>query len=271
MSTIEVLVATMHQKDFSLYKDMNIQCDAVFANQDYQNNLIESKIDGHKVIMITTNQRGVGKNRNNALEYACADICLLSDQDMFYFEGYHKIVERAFNEIPLADMIIFNIDTIGTQIRRRRNNRIKKIHFYNALNYGAVRIAFKRERILQKNIWFSILFGGGCIYSHGEDSIFIREALRKKLRIYVYPETIGCVKQIESSWFSGYNEKFFFDKGALVKMLFPAIKYLIGLIYFPIRYRRMTNLTFIKIAKCIINGIKAYDKGIDYKTYQSKC
>ena len=33
MSRVQVLVATMHQKDFSKLQEMNIQTDAVFANQ----------------------------------------------------------------------------------------------------------------------------------------------------------------------------------------------------------------------------------------------
>ena len=33
MSELQVLVATMHQRDFSLVEKMNIRCDAVIANQ----------------------------------------------------------------------------------------------------------------------------------------------------------------------------------------------------------------------------------------------
>lgn len=68
MSKIEVLVACMHQTDDSLYKEMNLQTDAVFANQcdkyDYQEYPQEN---GYIAKMISTPDRGVGKNRNKAL------------------------------------------------------------------------------------------------------------------------------------------------------------------------------------------------------------
>jgi hypothetical protein len=44
MASIEVLVATMSQKDLSKYNEMNIQTDAVFANQDDRYDYLEEVI-----------------------------------------------------------------------------------------------------------------------------------------------------------------------------------------------------------------------------------
>ena len=67
---------------------------------------------------------------------------------------------------------------------------------------------------------FSLLFGGGAKYSNGEDSIFIRDCLKKKLRATAVPVTIGKEVPRPSTWFSGYNEKFFFDRGVLYAYLY---------------------------------------------------
>lgn len=97
MAKIEVLVATMHQKDAGLYKRMNLQTDAIFCNQDDRLDFVEDTMDnGCRVKMYTTNERGVGRNRNLALSSATADICMLADDDMIYVDEYEAIVLNAF-------------------------------------------------------------------------------------------------------------------------------------------------------------------------------
>lgn len=216
---LQVLVATMHQKDFSKYKEMNLSSDALFANQAGFTGREKIKVGEHSVEMISTDTRGVGVNRNLACLYATGDILLLADDDVKYVDNYRPIILDAFRALPRADAIIFNIDTIGKDVRRRQNKKIKRVHFVSALNYGAARIAVKRTSIKKSGILFNTNFGGGTIYSAGEDSIFISEMLRKGLRLYTYPETIASVDQTSSTWFQGYTKKYFYDKGALFKAI----------------------------------------------------
>ena len=65
---IEVLVTTMHQRDYTKYYDMNLKTDAVIANQADRNETLETVIDGNHVKLVTTDMRGLSKNRNIALE-----------------------------------------------------------------------------------------------------------------------------------------------------------------------------------------------------------
>ena len=81
MDTLQVLVATMHQKDFSIGETMNIRCGAVFANQADRNETAISQTQWGNWKMVTTATRGVGLNRNFGLMSADADILLL-DPDM---------------------------------------------------------------------------------------------------------------------------------------------------------------------------------------------
>ena len=64
------------------------------------------------------------------------------------------------------------------------------------------------------------MFGGGARYSNGEDSIFIRDCLRKKMKAMAVPVNIGKEVPRPSTWFNGYNEKFFFDRGVLYAYLY---------------------------------------------------
>ena len=62
------------------------------------------------------------------------------------------------------------------------------------------------------------MFGPGGIYSHGEDTLFIVDSLKKGLKVYGVNVLIGSASNSSSTWFNGYDEKYFFDKGALFYM-----------------------------------------------------
>lgn len=198
MSKVEILVATMYQKDLSKYKEMNIQTDAVFANQDDRSEYCEEKIDCNTVKMITTAQHGVGKNRNIALLYASYEICMFADDDLVYVDGYEQGVLVAFNELKDADIIIFNCESDSDR-KPKINNIISRVRLWNFTSYGTIRIAIRRESIIKNNINFTLLFGGGSRYGSGEDSLFLRESLKKGLKIYTHPYKIANVKQQSST------------------------------------------------------------------------
>lgn len=263
---IENLVVTMNQKNIKKYDELNLKSDAVIANQGKENKYIEFTKNKNTVKFITTNTKGVGINRNISLIYSSGDICLFSDDDMKYYSNYAEIVEEAFNKLKDADIIIFNIDTIGKNVNRRINQKIKRVNKFNFLNYGTVRIAFKRKSIFNKNIWFSTMFGGGTTYSSGEDTLFLAEAIRKKLKIYTYPASIASVDQSNSTWFDGYNEKFFFDKGALISQVFPFFQYIFILFYFPLRFK--SSLSTVMKQKLMLIGSRMYKHGISYDEWK---
>lgn len=264
MTKIELLIATMHQKDFSKYRDMKINSDAILANQTDSFFYDETQIDNNRIRLISTNEIGVGKNRNLGLLFSKNPICLLSDNDLIYVDDYESIIEEAFDRIKHADVIIFNIETLGRDVYRRINKHIKRVRVYNFLNYGAVRIAFKRNSIINNNIWFSLNFGGGTIYSAGEDSLFLKECLDKKLKIYTYPKTIAYVNQESSSWFEGYNDKYFYDKGALLRAAFPKANILI-IVYYAYKFKKYG---LIKNLMLMLGGSKGYKKNVPYKDYK---
>lgn len=267
---LQVLVAAMNQKDFSLIKKMNIQSDAIFANQADEYRYDETCADGNRIQLITTALRGVSKNRNTALMYADADIVLFSDDDMVYNDGYAEEIIKAFESIPNADALIFNIDTIKngkkTDVGRRYNTTVKKVGFLNCMNYGTCRLAVKRKCIMRDNLAYNDCFGGGNIYSNGEDVIFISSLIKKKLKIYTYPYTIGAVQQDTSTWFTGYNEKYLYDKGALFKALSRKFANPIC-IQMLVRHKEMykdAGLSFNKAYKIMKKGMSGYKKLISY-------
>lgn len=210
---LQVLVSTMNQNDHSILRKMNIRSDAIIVNQCNENRFEKFSYNGNTIHFLSFNERGVGLSRNNALMRASADICLFADDDVTYVDEYKKIICDAFKKNPSADLIIFNVPSTNPDRQSKNIKKNKRTRWFNSLKYGAVRIAIRTDKIKQSNIYFSLLFGGGAKYSAGEDSLFIAECFKKNLKIYVSPKVIGYVSQEGSTWFKGYTDKYFKDKG----------------------------------------------------------
>lgn len=239
--SVQVLVATMNQKDYSLINKMNIQSDAIIANQCNKNEINEFSLNGHKYKFLSFAERGVGLNRNNALMRADADICILADDDIVFLDGYADRIENLFIENPHADVIIFNlyVEQIDQFIIKKKYN----VSFLNFMRFGAPRIAFRRKSITKNGITFNLHFGGGADFCAGEDTLFLNDCLKKKLKIVAVPEYIASLSNYrESSWFEGYTDKFFIDRGALFTKISKRWAWLLCL-QFSIRKRNLYKET----------------------------
>ena len=126
------------------------------------------------------------------------------------------------------------------------------------MRFGTCRMAVRREAILKKNIHFSSLFGGGCLYGSGEDSLFLVQCFKSGLKVCSHEYVLGVCSKDESTWFDGYNEKYFFDKGALLACAFPATKHLIKW-YFIFKYHRKTKMPLRVILLQVNKGIASFE------------
>ena len=259
--TLEVLAVTMNQNDNSLYEKMNIRTDAIIANQCDRYDYSEYDMNGKTLKMISTGDRGVGKNRNQALLCATADILLFADDDGIYRDDYEEKILEAYERLPYADIIVFDVSIHNTDRKSRKEKKaIKKVGLMNFMRYGTYCVSARRESLLKGNIWFSLLYGGGARYSSGEDSLFLKEALDKGLKIYFYPYNMADVLQQESTWFKGYNDKFFIDKGIWTANAFPFLKYLCT-VYFAYRFKKLApEYTHKQIFKLVLSGIKEFKR-----------
>lgn len=259
------MVATMGQEDCTLAEKMNIQTSAVIANQCGKWGYAEA--DSGRVRMLSTDTKGVGINRNLALQLAKGDILLFADDDVTYYDGTLQGVMDAFRQFPDADVIFFGIDmTRDGEVFDKRRNKTGRIHLWNSLRYGAARMAIRREALEKHRLSFTTLFGGGCRYSSGEDTILIRDCFRAGLRVYAHEYVLGTCAKDSSSWFSGYNEKYFFDRGATVACAFPKVKHLIKW-YFAWKSSKKTGVSIKEILKQMNRGIQAYP---EQKAYGDK-
>ncbi len=216
---IQMLVSAVNQDVRTLAERMNIRTDAVVINQCGENSYEEYNHCSHAVCCYSFKERGVGLSRNSALMRAQAEISVFADEDIIYEDGYEKKIELAFDNNKEADMILFNVKVAPSR-RTYWNEGEKRIRWYNYGRYPAYSIAARTDSLHRANVSFSLLFGGGAKYSNGEDSLFLRDCLKKRLKIFASTEVIGEEKERESTWFHGYNDKFFRDRGVLYHFLY---------------------------------------------------
>ena len=224
---IQVLVSAVEQDAAELVAKMNIHTDAVLVNQCSGYGYEEVPADGGKVQCFSLPERWVGLSRNTALLHAQGDICLFSDEDIVLADGYAEKILQAYETLPDADMILVNVKVAPAR-KTYWNTDIHRISFRNYGRYPAYSITAKLDALRRANVHYSVLFGGGAKYSNGEDSLFLRDCLKAGLRIYAHTVCIGEEIERASTWFSGYHEKFFKDRGVLYHFLYGKLAFLLA-------------------------------------------
>ena len=257
--TLQVLVSTMNQSDYSLLEKMNIQCDAIVVNQCNENKIDEFIFKGHKIKWISLNEKGVGLSRNTALMRSNADILLIADDDVVYDDGFVDLVTSEYTKYKNADIITFNLKSLNPERQEILDTKSHRLHWYNSLKYGAFRISIKREYAFKYRLSFSLLFGGGAPYQAGEDNLFLIDALKKRAKAFSSTSVIGTVEQKESTWFKGFDEKYYVDRGFLFASMFGRKASLL-LLLFEMRKKTAKNYSFSKRYKLGRLGIKQFFK-----------
>ncbi|MGO4179660.1 glycosyltransferase [Paenibacillus sp. TAF43_2] len=264
MLSIQILVSTMRQKDFSLIEKMNIQTDAIIINQCEHYEYHEFKKNNFTVKWFDVAERGLSRSRNVALSKATGDICLLVDDDEILKDGYADVILSEFKKNPMVGLFTFNLKSIGNVSKRYINKQRKRLRFFNIMRYGSARIAFRRSSIINRRICFAPNFGTGASISCGEDSLFLHDCLQKGIIAYSSPEYVAEIDDGDgnSSWFTGYTEKYFIDLGAVFTAMSPSFCYL-WILQFVIRHRSKTSeLGFYKCLSLMMKGKHLYNSMI---------
>lgn len=210
---LEVLISCMHKSEFSIIEDSNLNdVNTLIVNQCGNEEIIELD-KKHKVINTTT--RGLSISRNIALANTIGDICLICDDDEQFVDNLEYLIIKAYNFLPEADIIIFNMANWGKTF----GNTPRMLSKLELMRVSSVRISFKRNSV-QGKIFFDSLLGAGTSCGSGEDNKFLLDCYKKKLKIYYMPYKIGSVSQEQSTWFSGYDRDYFYKKGMVTRYIY---------------------------------------------------
>ena len=262
---IEVLVSTMHQveKDYSLLERMNINSDAVVINQCNSNSMETLTFRNWSIKWVNTTERGLSNSRNMAISYSTAEYCLVADDDEVFINDYAQIVIGAFERHPKKSILRFQVHGIEKVFKNYRDREFR-ISWLNSMKMSSVELAIRRCDIINNDISFDYLIGAGTEFMMGEENAFAWTCLKKGLLIYNIPQCIADLHIGESTWFSGFNDKYFFGRGAAFAAMSKAFSIPL-IIQFAIRRRKNAE---ISMKSSIINMLKGRK---EYLNRKNKC
>ena len=274
--SVTVLISCMHQKDASILERTGVQTDAVVVNQcDEDNEQMHSFINKEgevcKVKIVNTTERGLSRSRNMAIQKAWGDYCIFADDDEILKDAYERTIQSAFDRNEKADIIAFNYEDQNSRLKDNYKTPISEEREASKNHsYSSVALAFKLSRIIEKEVWFDPRIGAGSgIISAGEESVWQATARKKGLKIYQCPDYIATVSQANSTWFKGYDEKYFYDLGANLTARYGLIKYVFQF-YYPYRLRKESKLSIWQQLYYINAGMKGFKKSMGFSQFFHK-
>lgn len=250
---LQILLSCMNQTDNSLIHTSKITGDAIVINQCDRTDYCEYKTKNGTVKFFSTIERGLTKSRNMAIEKSTGDICLLCDDDEIFVENYYNVITNTYKKLSDADVIIFKMANRPPSFE----DKIIRLKFPKTLKVSSWQISFKRESILKSGVKFDPLLGAGSGNGAEEELKFLCDCEKKGLKIYYAPEIIASVGQTESTWFSGFDEVFFENRGATTRYILGPVISTLYAFYYVLKKRNLykNDISSLKALRCILKGI----------------
>lgn len=259
---MHVLVVTHHKSKegiVALYDFLRIGSDAIFSNQNGSDGYYELGLRGHMVKVYCHSDVGVAKNRNHLLDHAPDGLCLCVDDDCVLQDGYTQVVERFFEE-HRCDVALFNGHVPYEGNRLVHDKKTARVRRFKDVSYaGGPGLAFIGGKMKELGLRYDERLGYPNDLYAGEDSLFLRDLSKSDLVFYRASDvvfTVAIDKEDNSSYFKGFDDQFFYVKGAVGKLLYPHSPLL-----YPLRQAlvlsRRCKVPFVKVRKLIWRGRKA--------------
>lgn len=254
MPKTEILLSCMFLTDSKeMIERSHIVSDTVIINQCDENGYKEENIGGAFIRTFSVTDRGLTKSRNLAISESQADICIICDDDEVFAVGYEKAVSDAYDNLPDADIIIF--DMVDRPLKWGES--IKKLSAKDIMSVSSWQITFKRNALLSKGILFDENMGAGSGNGAEEEFRFLTQCRKAKLNIYHYPFRLASVAQSQSTWFSGFNEEFFINRGNTTRYIMGLpLSVLYAAYYAFAKRKQLTDMSMFKAFSYTLKGIK---------------
>ena len=232
---IEVLMSCMHQEDDRLARQSGLTGNVLVINQCDKEGYAEYPTAAGLVRMYSTRQRGLTKSRNMAIDRASADVCLLCDDDERFLPDYEQKLRQAYEMLPQADVIIFKMANRPSSFR----DRVQRLRFPMTMKVSSWQISFRRQPLMNAGVRFDPLLGAGTGNGGEEELKFLTDCEKAGLQIYYVPMEIASVAQEESTWFHGFTETFFENRGATTRYILGAGVASFYALYYIVRKRNL--------------------------------
>lgn len=254
LAKTEILLSCMFLSDSKeMIKRSHITSDTVIINQCDEENYKEENICNALLRTFSVTDRGLTKSRNLAILKSQADICIICDDDEIFNDGYEKAVSSAYDALPDADIIIF--DMVDRPLKW--GNSIKRLGYIDLMSVSSWQITFRREKLLASGVLFDENMGAGSGNGAEEEFRFLTQCRKAKLRIYHYPFRLASVAQTQSTWFKGFDEEFFVNRGNTTRYIMGLpLSVLYAAYYAFAKRKQLSGMSMLRAFSYTVKGIK---------------
>lgn len=224
-ASLEILVSTKGQDNTDFINRMfknypNIKNPVLIINQSKK----KLNFPQNNCRVINTNEIGLSNSRNLAINNSKGEICLLSDDDVIYSSDFIESIKNSFEKNKNAEIITYQAtNELGVLYKDYPKIKIHNKRSISTIN--SFLIAFRRDSIIKNKIQFDSKFGLGSTFETGDEYIFLRNALEKKLNIIHCPKVILSHKSISSGQVVG-KDKIIFARAAIFYKYYGTLSYL---------------------------------------------
>ena len=247
-------MSCMHQTDDALIRKSKITGDAVAINQCDRDGFHTYPTAEGTARVYSTKERGLTRSRNMAIEKSTADVCLLCDDDEVFVADYESRILETYKMLPQADVVIFKMLGRAPSFP----DKIMRLRFPKTMKVSSWQISLRRESLIRAGVRFDELLGAGTGNGAEEELKFLLDCQKAGLQIYYAPTEIASVGQTESTWFAGFTEEFFVNRGATTRYILGAPLAALYGVYYVVKKRGIyrAQITPGKAMKAIFRGMK---------------
>lgn len=265
---LEILIATKDRGNldflalmfpFAPFSNFNI----LIINQS-DSSVLTSTFDTIRVV--NTNEKGLSKSRNMAINNARKKICLIADDDVVYFPNFENGIITAFNQNPNMSIFTFNHQRIGLNKPQNCSRKTYKHTKKSIWEVCSIEIAFQLSDIKKNNLLFDEYFGIGSFFETAEEFLFLRNAIQLEVNAAFYPFLIVSHPLYVSGEKQG-DDKLLFARAALFYKTKANFVYfwLLKYIFFLIRNNYVKWNECAEKYKMGLSGIRKYKELVKLK------
>ncbi|MCH5324567.1 MAG: glycosyltransferase [Eubacterium sp.] len=244
----------MNQTDTEIVNKTRITGNAVIINQCDAEGYSETATEHGTARMYSVTGRGLTKSRNLAIERSQAEICQLCDDDEEFLPDYEEKIISAYDSLPDADVIAFKMSNRPPSFK----DKVIRLRFPLTAKVSSWQISFRRQSLVRTGVRFDPLMGAGSGNGAEEELKFLTDCRKAKLKIYYVPYEIASVAQSTSTWFAGFNEQFFRDRGNTTRYIMGLPLSVLYALYYVLTKRGMYSKYISPSAalKATMSGIR---------------
>lgn len=261
----EILASVMNQKNKDeIIKRLGIsdgdKC--LIINQIDGNKRVDKDVENGDCRFLSCKDKGLSKSRNLALRKAVGDVCIIVDDDVKLIKNYKKLIVKAYEKYPDADIIAFEFEYNDCNKNKKKMSE-RRIDYLHSMKISSTQITFKRKSIKESEIKFDEDFGAGSGKNNwGEENIFLFDCLRAGLKIYYVPIKIMTKYDLGSTWDKSNTKEHFEQQGAIYYRMSSRFWRMLAL-QFVLRKRKIysKDMSSYSVFKAMIKGARKYRRG----------